>query len=176
MNWCPGRHCHAVADGGVGAAWAGAGWFAGTDSAFNMFSSVPFGPGIGEYMAWMYEGGGLEMAREMFHSRGAQHPCGLIPPEASGWFRKEIQTVADLEGAADALLRAWRPGDGRSMGVSPTSMPPGEILEAMQDGVLDAAEFSLPAMDLPLGFTTWRNTTSFPAGTSRRHSSISTST
>src|SRR3972149_5861211 len=50
----------AVASGQVTAAWAGAGWFAGEDSAFNMFSSVPFGPGIGEYLAWMYRGGGVE--------------------------------------------------------------------------------------------------------------------
>ncbi len=35
----------AVSQGSVDAAWAGAGWFAGKDSAFNMFSSVPFGPG-----------------------------------------------------------------------------------------------------------------------------------
>ena len=34
----------AVGEGRVAAAWAGAGWFAGTDPAFNMFSSVPFGP------------------------------------------------------------------------------------------------------------------------------------
>ena len=50
-----------------------------------MFSAVPFGPGIGEYMAWMYHGGGLKMAREMFHRNGVHNiPCIIIPPEASG--------------------------------------------------------------------------------------------
>lgn len=144
----------AVAAGSVAGAWAGAGWFAGTDSAFNMFSSVPFGPAAGEYMAWMYEGGGLEMAREMFHAQGIHNiPCGLIPPEASGWFRKEIRNVADLEG-----LRMRFFGLGarvmEKMGVATQQLPPGEILEAMQNDELDAAEFSLPAMDLPLGFNT----------------------
>ena len=71
----------AVARGEVSAAWAGAGWFADNDSAFNFFSSVPFGPGMGEYIAWMYKGGGLELAREMFHAQGVHNiPCGLIPP------------------------------------------------------------------------------------------------
>lgn len=144
----------AVADGRVAGAWAGAGWFAATDSAFNMFSSVPFGPGAGEYMAWMYRGGGLEMARDMFHAQGVHNiPCGLIPPEASGWFRREITSVADLEG-----LRMRFFGLGArvmaKLGVITQQLPPGDILKALQNEELDAAEFSLPAMDLPLGFNT----------------------
>jgi TRAP-type mannitol/chloroaromatic compound transport system substrate-binding protein len=144
----------AVAEGTVPAAWAGAGWFAGHDSAFNMFSAVPFGPGIGEYLAWMYRGGGLEMAREMFHAHGVHNiPCILIPPEASGWFQKEIRTVADLKG-----LRMRFFGLGAKVmekhGVVTQQLPPGEILAALKSGALDATEFSLPAMDQPLGFHT----------------------
>ncbi len=142
----------AVSKGTVTAAWAGAGWFAGNDSAFNMFSTVPFGPGMGEYMAWMYRGGGLEMAREMFHKHGVHNiPCGLIPPEASGWFQKEIKTVDDLKG-----LRMRFFGLGAKVmqkhGVVTSQLAPGEILGAFKAGKLDATEFSLPAMDKPLGF------------------------
>jgi TRAP-type mannitol/chloroaromatic compound transport system substrate-binding protein len=145
---------NAVASGKVAAAWAGAGWFAGKDSAFNMFSSVPFGPGLGEYLAWMFRGGGLEMAREMFHTNGVHNiPCGLIPPEASGWFQKEIKSVDDLKG-----LRMRFFGLGakvmQKLGVKTSQLPPGEILEALKSGALDATEFSLPAMDKPLGFHT----------------------
>jgi TRAP-type mannitol/chloroaromatic compound transport system substrate-binding protein len=143
---------NAVASGAAPAAWAGAGWFAGKDSAFNMFSSVPFGPGMGEYMAWLYRGGGLELSREMFHKFGVHNiPCGLIPPEASGWFRKEIRDLADLKG-----LRMRFFGLGakvmQKFGVETLQLPPGEILEALRSGTLDATEFSLPAMDQPLGF------------------------
>jgi TRAP-type mannitol/chloroaromatic compound transport system substrate-binding protein len=145
---------NAVASGKVAAAWAGAGWFAAKDSAFNMFSSVPFGPAIGEYLAWLYRGGGLEMAREMFHQNGVHNiPCGLIPPEASGWFRTEIKTVSDLKG-----LRMRFFGLGakvmQKLGVETKQLPPGEILAALKSGALDATEFSLPAMDKPLGFHT----------------------
>jgi TRAP-type mannitol/chloroaromatic compound transport system substrate-binding protein len=145
---------NAVSEGKVAAAWAGAGWFAGKDSAFNMFSSVPFGPGMGEYLAWLYRGGGLEMARDMFHQHGVHNiPCGIIPPEASGWFQKEIRTLRDLNGLK---MRFFGLG-ARVMakhGVTTKQLPPGEILEAMKTGALDATEFSLPAMDKPLGFHT----------------------
>ena len=141
----------AVSDGRVAAAWAGAGWFAGSDSAYNLFSTVPFGPGMGEYMAWLYNGDGLKMAREMFHAKGVHNiPCGMIPPEALGWFRKEIRTTADLKG-----LRMRFFGLGARVmqkhGVVTEQLAPGDILAAMEAGKLDAAEFALPAMDKPLG-------------------------
>jgi TRAP-type mannitol/chloroaromatic compound transport system substrate-binding protein len=143
---------HAVSLGAVDAGWGGAGWFTAVDTAFNMFSSVPFGPGIGEYMAWMYHGGGLELARELFAGHNLHNiPCAVIPPEASGWFRKEIRTVADLRG-----LRMRFFGLGakvmEKLGVTTHLIAPGEILQAMQADRIDATEFSLPAMDQKLGF------------------------
>ena len=143
---------NAVSRGEVAAAWAGAGWFADKDSAFNIFSSVPFGPGMGEYMAWLYRGGGLEAAREMFARYNVYNiPCGMIPPEASGWFRKEIKRIDDLKGLK---MRFFGLGAGvmRKFGVATQQLPPGETLEALKSGPLDATEFSLPAMDQPLGF------------------------
>src|SRR5574339_905610 len=89
----------ATGQGSVDAAWSNAGFFAGTDSAFNMFAAVPFGPSIPEYLAWVHHGGGLQLSREMFGKHGVYNiPCAIIPPEASGWFRKEIRTVNDLKG------------------------------------------------------------------------------
>jgi TRAP-type mannitol/chloroaromatic compound transport system substrate-binding protein len=138
---------YAVADGTIDAGWAGAGWFTEVDSAFNMFSAVPFGPGMGEYMAWMYYGGGLEMAREMFAKHNLHNiPCAVIPPEASGWFRKEIRTIADLKG-----LRMRFFGLGakvmQRLGVTTELIAPGEIYAALKAGTIDATEFSLPKMD-----------------------------
>jgi TRAP-type mannitol/chloroaromatic compound transport system substrate-binding protein len=78
-------------------------------------------------------------------------PCGIIPPEASGWFRKEIRSIDDLKG-----LRMRFFGLGAKVmerhGVVTRQLPPGEILAALESGALDATEFSLPAMDQPLGF------------------------
>jgi TRAP-type mannitol/chloroaromatic compound transport system substrate-binding protein len=143
---------YAVSEGAIDAGWGGAGWFNGVDTAFNMFSAVPFGPGMGEYMAWMYYGGGLDMAREMFARHNLHNiPCAIIPPEASGWFRKEIRTINDLKG-----LRMRFFGLGAKvmerLGVSTQQLPPGEIYAALQAGTIDATEFSLPKMDQALGF------------------------
>lgn len=153
---------HAVSDGTIDAGWGGAGWFNAVDTAFNMFSAVPFGPGMGEYMAWMYHGGGLEMARAMFARHNLHNvPCAVIPPEASGWFRREIRTVADLRG-----LRMRFFGFGakvmEKLGVSTQQLPPGEINPALRDDRLDAAEFSLPVMDQKLGFQQYARYYYFP--------------
>jgi TRAP-type mannitol/chloroaromatic compound transport system substrate-binding protein len=142
----------AVSQGSVDAAWAGAGWYSGKDVTFNLFSTVPFGPGIGEYMAWMYHGGGLEISREMFAKYDLHNiPCLIIPPEASGWFRKEINTVADLKGLK---MRFFGLGAKvmEKLGVSTMQLAPGEIFQALQLNVIDATEFSLPAIDQKLGF------------------------
>ncbi len=143
---------NAVSDGRVAAAWAGAGWFAGRDSAFNMFSTLPFGPDIGEYLAWMYHGGGLELAHELFHAEGVHNiPCAIIPPEASGWFHREITAVEDLKGLK---MRFFGLGARvmQKLGVETQQLAPGDILKALQDNRIDAAEFSLPIMDKMLGF------------------------
>ena len=142
----------ATGQGSVDAAWSNAGFFAGTDSAFNMFASVPFGPGIPEYLAWIHHGGGLQLSREMFGKHGVYNiPCAIIPPEASGWFRREIKSVEDLKGLK---MRFFGLG-ARAMnklGVATQLLAPGDIFQALQLGTIDATEFSLPVMDQKLGF------------------------
>ncbi|MCW5623027.1 MAG: C4-dicarboxylate ABC transporter, partial [Burkholderiales bacterium] len=89
----------AVSKGSVDAAWSSPGFYSGTDTTFNMFSTVPFGPAIPEYLAWMYTGGGLELQNEMFAKHNIHAiVCGIHAPESSGWFRKEIKSVNDLKG------------------------------------------------------------------------------
>ncbi len=78
-------------------------------------------------------------------------PCALIPPEASGWFRKEIKSVNDLKGLK---MRFFGLGAKvmEKFGVATQQLPPGEIFQALQLGTIDATEFSLPAIDQRLGF------------------------
>jgi len=142
----------ATSQGSVDAAWSNAGFFASTDSAFNMFATVPFGPGIPEYLAWIHNGGGLELSREMFGKHNIHNlPCAIIPPEASGWFRKEIKTVQDLKGLK---MRFFGLGAKvmAKLGVSTQLLAPGDIFQALQLGTIDATEFSLPSMDQKFGF------------------------
>ena len=142
----------ATSQGSVDAAWSNAGFFAGTDSAFNMFATVPFGPGIPEYLAWIYYGGGLELSREMFGKHGIHNiPCAIIPPEASGWFRKEIKSTADLKGLKMRFFGLGAKAIAK-LGVSTQLLAPGDIFQALQLGTIDATEFSLPSMDQKFGF------------------------
>ena len=142
----------ATGQGSVDAAWSNGGFFAGTDSAFNMFAAVPFGPGIPEYMAWMHHGGGLQLARELFGKHGIYNiPCAIIPPEASGWFRREIKSVEDLKGLKMRFFGLGAKSIAK-LGVATQLLAPGDIFQALQLGTLDATEFSLPVMDQKLGF------------------------
>ena len=77
--------------------------------------------------------------------------CHLIPPEASGWFRKEIKTLDDLKGLK---MRFFGLGANvmQNLGVSTQLLQAGEIFQALQLGTIDATEFSMPVMDLSLGF------------------------
>jgi len=142
----------ATSQGSVDAAWSNAGFFAATDTAFNMFATVPFGPGMGEYLAWVHHGGGLTLSREMFGKHGIHNiPCAIIPPEASGWFRKEIKSVQDLKGLK---MRFFGLGAKvmAKLGVATQLLAPGDIFQALQLGTIDATEFSLPSMDQKFGF------------------------
>lgn len=142
----------AVSKGSVDTAWSTPGFFAGTDSAFSFFTAVPFGPGIPEFLAWMYYGGGRELQNEMFGKHGVYAiPCGMTPPEASGWFRSEIKSVADLKGLK---MRFFGLGAKvmDKLGVATQLLAPGDIFQALQLGTIDATEFANPSLDEKLAF------------------------
>ena len=141
-----------VASGALDAAWATPGFWTGKDIAFAVFSTVPFGPGLGEYLAWMKHGGGEQLMQALYAKYNIHAVmCHLIPPEASGWFRKEIKTLEDLKGLK---MRFFGLGANvmQKLGVSTQLLQAGEIFQALQLGTIDATEFSMPVMDLSLGF------------------------
>ena len=148
----PGQAFDAVASGSLDAAWATPGYWTGKDIAFAVYSTVPFGPDMGEYTAWMKMGGGEKMMQELYAKYGIHSLiCHLIAPEASGWFRNEIKTLDDLKGLK---MRFFGLGANvmQKLGVATQLLQAGEIFQALQLGTIDATEFSMPAMDLSLGF------------------------
>jgi TRAP-type mannitol/chloroaromatic compound transport system substrate-binding protein len=146
------QYFDAVSNGSLDSAWSGLGFFTGKDIAFALFSSVPFGPEMGEYLAWMRVGGGEQLMQELARKYNVEPIlCGTIAPEASGWFRKEIKSVDDLKGLK---MRFFGLGAAvmQKLGVSTQILQAGEIFQALQLGTIDATEFSMPVMDLTLGF------------------------
>jgi TRAP-type mannitol/chloroaromatic compound transport system substrate-binding protein len=142
----------AVASGAVEAAWSTPGYWAGKVPALQFMTAVPFGPEAGEYLAWMKFGGGHELMDELYARHNLKGVlCGLIAPEASGWFRQEINSPDDFRGLK---MRFFGLGAKvmEKMGVSTQLLPGGDIFPALELGTIDAAEFSMPAIDLNLGF------------------------
>ena len=81
----------AVSSGKVNSGYATAGYWKGKMKSASLFSSVPFGPEAGEYMAWMYYGNGLKLYQEMYDTNGYNVkvvPCAIISPETSGWYSR----------------------------------------------------------------------------------------
>jgi TRAP-type mannitol/chloroaromatic compound transport system substrate-binding protein len=142
----------AVASGSIDASFSTPGYWAGKVPSLQLFGAVPFGPSAGEYMAWYYFGGGKELFEEIYHEYGIHSVmCGVIAPEASGWFKNEITSVDDLQGLK---MRFFGLGAKvmEKMGVSTQLLAAGDISPALELGTIDATEFSMPAIDLNLGF------------------------
>ncbi len=82
----------AVSKGKVNAGYSISGYWEGKMPGSSIFSTIPFGPEAGEFLAWMYYGNGRKLYQKMYDDAGFNvHviPCGIIAPETGGWFKKE---------------------------------------------------------------------------------------
>ncbi len=142
----------AVASGTIDAAFASPGLWAKKVPSLQLFASVPFGPGPGEYLAWMYAGDGLTLYRDIYRKYGLYGlPCGLTSPGAGAWFRDPVTDLESLKGRTMAMSGLGAKVMNK-LGVKTLSMEPGDMFAALESGKLDALEYSLPAIDLKLGF------------------------
>ncbi len=142
----------AVSTGKVEAGYSFMGYELGKVPVSAIFGALPFGMETPQFAAWMYYGGGDALLKEAFRPHNV-YPilCGSISPEGAGWFRKEINSPADLQGLK---FRAAALGGKiyQKLGASVTMLPGGELYQALEKGVLDGTEFSLPSVDDQLGF------------------------
>jgi TRAP-type mannitol/chloroaromatic compound transport system substrate-binding protein len=141
-----------VSKGSVEACWTTPGYDTGKIPAAAFFTTVPFGPNFGEFMAWKVFGGGNKLRDDVY----AKHnmvaiDCFCIGPETSGWFRKEVKSLDDLKGLK---MRFFGLGARvvQKLGVSTQLLAGADIFPALERGVIDATEFSMPMMDIKLGF------------------------
>ena len=141
-----------VSTGAIDAGYSFMGYEIGQVPASALFGATPFGLESTDFIAWMNFHGGRELLNETFAPYNVYPiPCGTISPEGAGWFRTEI---AGSEGFNGLKFRAAGVG-GEIMseyGMSVTMLPGGELYQALETGVLDATEFSLPTVDEQLGF------------------------
>jgi len=126
-------------------------FWTGKTFAAQYFTAVPFGLNFQGMNGWLYDGGGLALWHEVYDPFGMiAFPCGNTGVQMTGWFKKEIKTVKDLQG-----LKMRIPGlAGKvyaNLGVDVKVLPGGEIFPALERGVIDAAEFVGPFQDRRLG-------------------------
>lgn len=120
--------------------------------AAAFFTAVPFGLTPLEHMTWIEQGGGQAVWDALYAPFGVKpFMGGNTGFQMGGWYNKEIASLDDIKG-----LKIRMPGLGgevmRKLGATPVSLPPSEILTALQSGVVDAAEFLGPWSDLAMGF------------------------
>jgi TRAP-type mannitol/chloroaromatic compound transport system substrate-binding protein len=127
-------------------------YYVGKDPTFGIAASVPFGLNARMQNAWLSGNGGTEAFDEFFKKYGVRAlPLGNTGTQMGGWFRKEIKSVADLQGlkfrtaGLNAQLLA-------KLGVVPQQIAGGEIYQALERGTIDAAEWVGPYDDEKLGF------------------------
>ncbi len=128
-------------------------WY-GKSKVASLFGTGPvFGQNAHHTLAWMYNGGGLELYNELISKLGLNTVgffCMPMPTQPLGWFKKEIKSSKDMVGlkyrtvglAADLM---------QSMGVKVTQLPGGEIVPALERGVIEAFEFNNPTSDKDFG-------------------------
>ena len=126
----------AVSSGQVNAGYTASMYLAGKIPAAAIFTAVPFGPNVTEYLAWFYNGNGLKLEQEMYDKNGYNlkvFPLVFMSPESGGWFRKPINSVDDLKG-----LRLRFPGLAglvmTKLGASVSAIPGKEIFPALEKG------------------------------------------
>lgn len=139
-----------VLDGGHGVA---AYWY-GKNKAFSLFGTPPpFGWDAHQFLGWIRYGGGQQLYDELLDRLGLDlvgFLSGPIPTQPLGWFREPIQSVAQLRGlkyrtvglAADVM---------REVGAAVTILGFGDVVPALERGLLQGAEVSGPSTDRLLG-------------------------
>lgn len=142
----------AIISGDLEAAFTWSGYAAAKAPVFNVFATVPFGPATEDMTSWMLEGDGSRIHREAYEKLGVVGiPCGIQGAKGGGWFRSELNTVADFKGQR---LRFGRLAGEvvQKLGATVVPLPPGEFFWKLQQGQVDGGEMSTPAIDAALGF------------------------
>jgi TRAP-type mannitol/chloroaromatic compound transport system substrate-binding protein len=127
----------------------------GKQTALALWGSGPaFGMDANMLLAWHKYGGGKDLLTKLYNSIGANvvsFPYGPMPTQPLGWFKKPVTKAEDMKG-----LKFRTVGISidvfTGMGAAVNALPGGEIVPAMDRGLLDAAEFNNASSDRVLGF------------------------
>ncbi|MEM9442829.1 MAG: C4-dicarboxylate ABC transporter, partial [Pseudomonadota bacterium] len=134
--------CH---DGVLDAAHTVTAYWYGKNKAASLFGTGPvFGANAAQILAWIHFGGGKDLYRELVQDVLGLDLVGFfampMPTQPLGWFKEQVASADDMQGlkyrtvglATDIM---------QGMGLSVTQLPGGEIIPALERGVIEAFEF-----------------------------------
>jgi TRAP-type mannitol/chloroaromatic compound transport system substrate-binding protein len=134
----------------VGHSWPG--YWKGRNEAFVAFASVPFGLDFEGYNIWYYERGGQKMLNDLYGKYGmVAFFCGNVGQELGLHSNKRATKMEDFKGMK-IRTPGWYMDILNLLGASVTPLPGSEVYLALERGVIDGAEFSSPAVNMPMGF------------------------
>ena len=129
-------------------------WY-GKNKAASLFGTGPvFGCNASQILAWIHFGGGKDLYRELVQDVLKLNLVGFfampMPTQPLGWFKEKVSSADDLKGlkyrtvglATDIM---------QGMGLKVTQLPGGEIMPALEKGVIEAFEFNNPTADSRFG-------------------------
>ena len=127
-------------------------YYWGKDPTFALGTAVPFGLNARLMNSWLYEGGGNDLLNTFYAKHNLYGmPAGNTGVQMGGWWRKEIKSLADMQGVKMRI--AGIAGKVvEKLGVVPQQIPGGDIYPALERGTIDAAEWVGPYDDEKLGF------------------------
>ncbi len=143
----------AVAKGTLEAGGDWPNYWTGKNSVFDLLGSYPMGLTPVDYMVWIYQGGGLELYQEAYGKYGIYYlPHSVTPMESGVRSNKPIKSLADYNGLKIRMSGQTQGKLLKELGAAQTMLAGGEIYQALDKGVIDAAEFSSPVIDWGMGF------------------------
>ncbi len=146
----------AVHKGVVDVACGWAGYWRGIFPAGPLFGAVEGGPERMEYLAWVLVGEGLQLWQEMYDRKNWQ--VKVLPPysahssEIFAWSNKPIRSLSDFKGLRFRTAGYYWGKVLTKMGASVVTLPGAEVIPALERRVIDAAEWSMPCIDIKMGF------------------------
>ena len=142
----------AVSAGTVEACHTATYYYWGKDPTYALGTTVPFGLNYRQMNAWLYHGGGIDMMNEFYATQNLiAFPCGNTGVQMGGWYRKEINSLADLQGLK-MRIGGFAGKIIEKLGVVPQQIAGGDIYPSLEKGTIDAAEWVGPYDDEKLGF------------------------
>lgn len=147
---------NAIASGRIDAVFATAEIGLHVEPALFLYDALPFGPNRQNYLNWLFAGNGQKHLQDLFarHNIHAQI-CGFLPAQSAGFFDEELKSLDDVDALrirpnSQLAAKVWQ-----KAGAEIINIPAQNVTGALEQGTLDAVNFSSPALDAKTSYGTY---------------------